>query len=133
MGLVKIRRPARKEKKKEPAREKRIDMEVVVDCYGAEEQAMSWYYYLEDTLEFPFTATCVKKRASSPLKLKELVDVVGLPPIDECEREMLVSIIWNDRRFSVPLDQLQCARCDKKTKQAVEDWHYWVRQGYQFG
>src|SRR3990172_7951257 len=119
MGLVKIRRPARREKKKEPAREKRIDMEVVVDCYGAEEQAMSWYYYLEDTLEFPFMATCVKKRASSPLKLKELVDVVGLPPIDECEREMLVSIIWNDRRFSVPLDQLQCARCDKKTKQAV--------------
>ncbi len=37
------------------------------------------------------------------------------------------------RRGTVPLDQLQCVRCDKKTKQAVEDWHYWVRQGYQFG
>lgn len=132
MGLVK-RQPISKEKKKEPAREKRIDMEIVVDAYGALEQAMGWYYYMEDNLKFPFLATCVKKRDISPLKLKEKVEVVGLPTESECEREMFVSILWNDRRFSVPLDQLQCVRCDKKTKQAVEDWHYWVRQGYQFG
>ena len=26
----------------------------------------------------------------------------------ESEREMFVSIFWNDRRLSVPLDQLEC-------------------------
>ncbi|NTW60113.1 MAG: calcium-binding protein, partial [Nitrospirae bacterium] len=42
-----------KSAKKEPAREERISMEIVVDCYGPEEQATGWYYYLEDNLEFP--------------------------------------------------------------------------------
>jgi hypothetical protein len=67
------------------------------------------------------------------LKLKEKVEVVGMAPEAECEREMLVSIRWKERRFSVPLDHLAYDSPDRKTRQAVEDWHYWVRQGYQFG
>jgi hypothetical protein len=126
-------RPTRKGKKKEPAREKRIDMDIVVDAYGALEQAMGWYYYMEDNLNFSFPATCIRTREISPLKLRENVEVIGLPSEDECENELFVTVLWNDRRFSVPLDQLACAMCDRKTKQAVEDWHYWVRQGYRFG
>ena len=38
-------------------REQRITMEIVVDAYTAEEQALGWYYYLERTLQFPFMAT----------------------------------------------------------------------------
>ncbi len=120
-----------KKGKKEPAREKRIDMEIIVDAYDASEQAMGWYYYLEEHLRFPFPATCIKKRAISPLKLKETVEVVGMPPEDECEKEMFVAILWQDRRFSVPLDQLQCLCRDRKTKEAVADWHYWIKQGYR--
>jgi len=133
MGSVKMKGLAKKKAKKEPVREKRIDMEIVVDAYGAGEQAMGWYYYLEDNLQFSFPATCVKKRDISPLKLKERVEVVGMAPEDECEQEMFVSILWNDRRFAVPLDQLECGSRDGKTKQAIADWHYWVKQGYQFG
>ena len=29
-------------------------IEIVVDAYEAEEQAMGWWYYLEDSLIFPF-------------------------------------------------------------------------------
>src|SRR3990172_2453911 len=112
--------------KKEPALEKRIEMEIVVDAYDAGERAMSWYYYLEDNLRFPFSAICIKKRDISPLKTKEKIEVVGLPPADECEREMFVSIRWMERHFSVPLDQLQCQCRDKKTREAIADWHYWV-------
>jgi hypothetical protein len=39
-------------------REHRITMEVIVDAYGPEEQAMGWCYYLKDTIEFPFSAVC---------------------------------------------------------------------------
>jgi len=46
--------PARPAKSK--AREDRIHMEIIVDAYGPEEQAMGWYYYLEDKLDFPFRA-----------------------------------------------------------------------------
>jgi len=35
-------------------RENRIAKEIIVDAYGPEEQAMGWYYYLQDTLH-PFT------------------------------------------------------------------------------
>jgi hypothetical protein len=39
-------------------------MEVVVDAYDEVERAMSWYYYLEDRLHFPFDAVCIAKRCS---------------------------------------------------------------------
>ena len=29
-------------------------MEAIVDANGPEEQAMGWYYYLEDKISFPF-------------------------------------------------------------------------------
>jgi len=81
-------------RKEELAREKRISMEIVVDAYDAWEQAMGWYYYLQDTLHFPFPATCIKKRAVSPLKVGEQVEVVGMPPEEECGLEIFVTIKW---------------------------------------
>lgn len=109
-------------------------MEILVDAYGAEEQAMGWYYYLEDKLRFPFTAICNSKRAISPLLVKQEVDVVGMAPEQECEREMFVTIRWERDGLAVPLSQLSpTSETDADTKLAVEDWHYWVEMGYQFG
>jgi hypothetical protein len=34
-------------------REERIHMEIIADAYGPEEQAMGWYFYLQDSLGFP--------------------------------------------------------------------------------
>ena len=75
-------------------REERITMEIVVDAYGPEEQAMGWYSYLQDTLQFPFTATCISKRPISPLKVGATVEVADMADCDECEREMFVEISW---------------------------------------
>ena len=33
---------------KDEEREERLHMEIIVDAYGPEEQAISWYYYLEE-------------------------------------------------------------------------------------
>ncbi len=52
---------------KDEAREQRINWEIVVDANGPEEQAMGWYYYLDDTIHFPFSARCVARRPTSPL------------------------------------------------------------------
>jgi len=35
---------------KNAERENRISEEIIVDANGPEEQAMGWYYYLQDTL-----------------------------------------------------------------------------------
>jgi hypothetical protein len=37
-----------KRPKKVPIRENRIHNQAIVDAYGLEEQAMSWYYYLDN-------------------------------------------------------------------------------------
>ena len=54
--------------RKDPEREDRIHNEAIVDAYGPEEQAMSWYYYLENKLRFSFQARCVASKVVSPLK-----------------------------------------------------------------
>ena len=118
--------------KKDPKRERRIEMEIVVDAYDEHERAMGWYYYLEEQLEFPFMATCITKRAISPLRVKDEVDVLGMAPEEECEHEMFAMIRWEKPGLAVPLSQLKPHHVDTKTKQAIDDWHYWVEQGYQF-
>lgn len=108
-------------------------MEIVVDAYDEQERAMGWYYYLQDQLQFPFTATCIAKRAISPLKVKDEIEAIGMPGEDECEHEMFVTIRWEKDGLALPLSQLKpIAGTDEKTRQAVEDWHYWVKMGYQF-
>jgi hypothetical protein len=115
-------------------REERITMEIIVDAYGPEEQAMGWYYYLEEKLQFPFTAICSAKRAISPLHVKDEVDVIGMAPEEECEKEMFVTIRWEKGGLAVPLSQLTAiSSTAEQTKQAGEDWHYWVQMGYEFG
>ena len=109
-------------------------MEIIVDAYGPEEQAMGWYYYLEDQLHYPFTAICVVKRAISPLQVKDEVDVIGMGPEEECENEMFVTIRWEKDGLAVPLSQLTpISDTPQQIVQAVADWHYWVQMGYQFG
>jgi len=107
-------------------------MEVVVNCYDRDERAMGWYYYLEGKLNVPFTARCIVKRAVSPLNINDRVEVIGMPPEQECMCEMFVTIRRGDDSLAVPLSQLKVARADGPTREAVEDWHYWVKQGYEF-
>ena len=124
---------AKRRSRRDEEREHRISEEIVVDAYGPDERAMGWYYYLENRLRFPFTATCVAKRAISPLRIKDEVEVIGMPGEDECGHEMFVTIQWNKDGLAVPLSQLKPIRgTDAQTELAVEDWHYWVGMGYEF-
>lgn len=116
---------------KDEEREERIHMEIIVDAYSPEEQAMGWYTYLSDTLQFPFTARCVARRAISPLEPGDEVEAVGIAPDEECQHEMFVLIRWHPHPLAVPLMQLEGIHVDEETQQAIEDWHYWVNQGYE--
>ena len=117
---------------KDPIREERIHDEAIVDAYGPEEQAMSWYYYLEGKLSFPFQARCIVSRVVSPLKKGELVEVRRMAPEDACLNDILVRIRWQGRNLAVPLSQLIAVNPDEATAEAIGDWHYWVAQGYLF-
>jgi hypothetical protein len=121
-----MKRPPRDEE-----REKRITMEIVVDAYAPEEQAMGWYYSLEDRLQFPFVARCIAERSISPRRVGDEVDIVGIAPEEECQHEMFVLLRWERRALAVPLAQLEGIAVDEQTRQAIQDWQYWVGQGYE--
>jgi hypothetical protein len=112
--------------KADPEREDRIVMEIIVDAYTAEEQAMGWYYYLEDNLDFPFPAVW----NSSEVK------VVEMSPEEDCEREMFVEVLFREGDledlFSVRLSDLKIGEVDAKTAEALADWNYWLGMGYDF-
>jgi hypothetical protein len=118
--------------KEDKKREHRIAMEAVVDAYGESERAMGWYYYLEGKLKFPFKARCYSKRAISPLKVGEEIQVLSMAPEDECESEMFVLVSYFGDHLAVPLAQLESKSKDPETREAVGDWHYWVARGYEF-
>ncbi|MGA7499410.1 MAG: calcium-binding protein [Isosphaeraceae bacterium] len=129
--MAKSKKPTKPER--DETREERISMEIVVDTHDEEERAMGWYYYLEDKLTFPFLTRCINRRATSPLRVGDEVEVVGMASEDECEKEMFVETPWEQKRtLAVPLSQLKVVHGDDETQQAVEDWHYWVDMGYEF-
>jgi hypothetical protein len=119
-----------KRRSRDEEREQRFTMEIVVDAYTPEEQAMGWYYSLEDQLRFPFVARCIAERSISPLRVGDEVEVAGMPSEEECQHEMFVLIRWERRGLAVPLAQLEAVAVDEPTRQVIEDWQYWVAQGY---
>jgi Calcium binding len=118
--------------RKNRIREERIQNEVIVDAYGPEEQALGWYYYLENKISFPFSARCIASKIVSPLRKGETVEVFRMAPEDACAGDTLVLIRWQGRNVAVPLSQLAALNADESTLEAIADWHYWKAQGYCF-
>lgn len=122
------------------AREERITMEIVVDAYTAEEQALGWYYYLEKTLQFPFIATYMMMRHGAAEKEAKSVKVISMADEEECENEIFVEVEWDGDVLPILLEELtfksrdgeQTEEMAAKTQEAIEDWHYWVNRGNTF-
>ena len=117
---------------KDAARERRIFMEAVVDANGPEEQAMGWYYYLEDKITLPFEAECIAVNKRTPLELGERIRVGQMGGEENCEHDMYVEISWRGKVLAVPLSQIKPLNTDEDTVEAIGDWHYWKNQGYTF-
>ena len=117
------------------SREYRIDYEIIVDAYNDDEVAMGWYYYLNDNLNFPFLAKWKKKNRKTG-KLEEIeIKVLGMESEDDCLEDMYVEVSFvgedDDILDTVSLSDIEAIEPDEKTKQALEDWHYWIGRGNQ--
>jgi hypothetical protein len=115
------------------AREERIQIEIVVDCYSGSERYSGWICYLEEKLKFPFRARCIATRKASPLRNGEKVEIVDL--LDEgCDEpsEIFVLARWQGRELGLPLAQLEGIEVSTRTAQAIADWRYWCARGYCF-
>ena len=116
----------------DPKIEERIQEDILVDTFGSEERAMSWYSYLQEELPAPFNATCARRDLQSPLLEGDKVRVIGLADSSVCQERIRVMIEWEKRQFAVPLEQLEPVRMSKTGRQALYDWVYWCEQGYSF-
>lgn len=72
------------------------------------------------------------RSSTSPLKVGEEVEVIGMAPVEECEHDMFVEMDRDDEGLAIPLSQLEVVDADDETREAVEDWIYWTKKGYQF-
>jgi Calcium binding len=86
--------------------EQRLRDEIILDAFGPEEQALSWYNYLAEHLRFAFQARCVGAQPASPLRVGDRVEVRGMPAEEVCNHAMFVNIAWQERLLVVPLRQL---------------------------
>jgi Calcium binding len=131
--MAKARIPKKTEPERDESREQRITKEIIVDAHDESERAMGWYDDLEDKLRFPFLTRCIKERMTSPLRVGDEVEVIGMAPEDKCLHEMLVEMPWEQKRMlAIPLSQRKVVHGDEQTVRAVEDWHEWVERGYEF-
>ena len=109
----------------DPDRENQIHDEAVVDAHDAEEQAMGWYYYIEDKLHCPFKAKCISKRIISPLEKGEQIEVRGMAPEEECNKEIFVEIIWEGKNLEEKLrnikEDAQQGQISKRAARAMID------------
>lgn len=67
-----------------------------------------------------------------PLKSGEIVTVTDMVANDR-GHNMLAEIDFQGRTLGVPLAQRQAIGGHERTRQAIEDWHYWVVRGYELG
>ncbi len=105
----------------------KIDYEIIVDCYDEYEVSMGWYYFMEETLEFPFTAIAqVKKRDGS--QDKQQVEITGLSSDEEgfIHQDFLLEMEIGGLLVPVAYSKLSDIQADASTIEAFEIWDYWV-------
>lgn len=101
-------------------REKRLDYEVFVDTYNEEEQALCWYYYLENKIIFPFQARWGN----------EIVEVTDMDEdSEEAGSDVRLNVLYREGDmediFPVLATDLEPVNADEKTQEAIADLRYW--------
>jgi hypothetical protein len=108
--------------------EDRIADEIIVDAYGSAEVAAAWNAYLADMIRFPFKGWWRGIENVDLTPCNESVDVIDFLEVGHPR----VKIIWNGKRLTVPLEEIEGVGLSADAAQAMHDWAYWIAQGYEF-
>jgi hypothetical protein len=107
-------------------RDHRIHDEIIVDAYGDEEQAMSWYYYMEEKLVFPMKAK-VKLRLRGGKTEEKAVKIVEIDPESETSLTLRFGMTEgkSDRvQYISPADIVRIQTTEENLE-VLNDWLYW--------
>ncbi len=104
--------------------------EILVDSKDIYEQNMSWYYYAQDYLEFPFKAKIELKKRNGKREVKE-IEVLDLSEdLSNFEEsfDLKVEIELNEYIIEVPLINLKDIQGSEQTIDVAEIWKYWKKR-----
>ena len=104
----------------------KIHYEILVDCYDDYEVNMSWFYFFQDELEFPFEAELMMKYRSGHKRLTK-VDVLGIEEGDFNLPGIHLEISLKDSELIMEVDisKLKNIVGSQPTLQAFEIWNFW--------
>lgn len=112
---------------KEEMRHK-IDYEIIVDAYDDYEVNMSWYYFFEEAMEFPFKAETVVKYRNGKKQLLQ-VDVLSLSEDDDFNEltEILFEVSPKNLEIvlEVGISKLKKVKGSDEVKEAFDLWNFW--------
>lgn len=115
----------------EPEREDRIYDEAIVDAHGDEEIITSWYYHLEEKLDFPFTAVVRVHSPGTPRQTIR-VDMQAMAPVSRCGYWQMWVLGSSGEQpdstlYHFFLSDIVEAEAGPERLQALADWNYWRR------
>ena len=103
--------------------------EILVDCKDDYDQNMSWYYYVQDELDFPFEAQIELKKREGGKVLKS-VQVIELSDDEDFHRNsnLKVNIELDDYIIETPLGKLTEIEATERTIEIIKVWKYWIKK-----
>ena len=103
--------------------------EILVDAYGEEEKAMSWFTYADEVMQFPFKAKlALLDESRRAVKVK--VQVLGLKQSTNDLRPLRVEVLHAGLIWTVELAELRKVEADAGTAEVVGVYGYWVGASY---
>ncbi len=104
--------------------------EILVDCRDEYEQNMSWFYYAQDEMEFPFEAQ-IELRKRKGGKQSRRIKVINLSNNDtnfERNFDLKVDIELDDYIIEIPLAELFDVEANENTDEIIKIWKYWIKK-----
>ena len=105
----------------------KIDYEIIVDCYDEYEVSMGWYYFMEETIKFPFRAKAKLKKRNGTIEQQE-IKVVGLASDEEgfMKKDFDFEIEVGEHISRIAYSKLSNIKALPETIDAFMIWNYWI-------
>lgn len=105
--------------------QEKIDYEIIVDAYDEYEQSMGWFYFFEETLEFPFMATAQLKKRDGTMESKR-VKLVGLASKEEDFMNSDFNLEMEQGQYLRPVaySALSDVKASDETLEAFQIWDF---------
>jgi Calcium binding len=108
-----------------------IDFDIVVDAKDDEDIYMGWYYFMVETLEFPFKAIAIikKRNGTTEERTVEVVEDATDAERFKCQA-YYVNVDYEGVLMKVEIADLKPINASEETLKAITVWKYWKDKGY---